>query len=154
MRLACPSCAAEYEVPASRLKPNKLVRCARCANSWLPDLDAGSSVSPADTSEHLASDVEHGTMASPSGMTAMDRLAAPRTPQPARRSLIAAWVLTCVVLSAGVAATIGWRDSIVRAWPPSGRILGAASGPTRSDPAQTTGHIPSEPAQTNGKAAE
>jgi hypothetical protein len=141
-------------VPASRLKPGKLVRCARCTKSWLPDPDAGSSVSPAAVSEHPASDAEHGTMASPADMTAMERLAAPRTPQPARRSLIAAWVLTCVILSAGVAATIGWRDAIVRAWPPSGRILGAASGHTTSEPAQTTGHTPSEPAQTNGKRTE
>ena len=34
MRIACPKCAAEYEVPASRLTPRKTVRCARCGGEW------------------------------------------------------------------------------------------------------------------------
>ncbi len=57
-------------------------------------------------------------------ITAMDRLAA-RPPQPLhRRGLIAAWTATVIVLLAAAAAALLWRQAVVRAWPPSSRILG------------------------------
>jgi predicted Zn finger-like uncharacterized protein len=126
MRIACPSCAATYEVPASRLIPGKMVRCARCATDWLPPLENEQAVpepepaeAPADAAPPIEAPVE--------GMTAMDRLAASAAPPPARTGLIGAWVLTLVVLAVAVAATVGWRSAIVRAWPPSGRILATTS---------------------------
>jgi hypothetical protein len=67
----------------------------------------------------------------------MDRLAASKPALPSRPAgLTAAWVLTFVVLAGAVGAAIGWRDEVVRAWPPSGRILSAS------------GHSPTEPTRS------
>ena len=34
MRIACPKCAAEYEVPPAMIGGGKNVRCARCRTTW------------------------------------------------------------------------------------------------------------------------
>jgi len=36
MRVACPSCAAAYEVPDALLTADRTVRCARCGENWKP----------------------------------------------------------------------------------------------------------------------
>jgi predicted Zn finger-like uncharacterized protein len=36
MRVACPSCAAAYEVPDVLLTADRIVRCARCGENWKP----------------------------------------------------------------------------------------------------------------------
>jgi predicted Zn finger-like uncharacterized protein len=136
MRIACPSCAAEYEVPASRLKPGKLVRCARCGGKWLPDPDPEPVASEGDLARQIPPDTELGAARSLPDVTAMDRLAASRAATLDRKRLIAAWALTFVVLAGAVAAVVGWRDDVVRTWPPSGRIL-AATGQSVAQPAQT-----------------
>lgn len=121
MRIDCPSCAVTYEVPASRLAPGKMVRCMRCGGEWIPVLENEQQVAEAKQAEEPHA---HYEPAAPvPTMTAMDRLAATSTPPPSRISLLGAWVLTFVVLSGALAATFIWRDPIVRAWPPLGRIL-------------------------------
>jgi predicted Zn finger-like uncharacterized protein len=149
MRIACPSCAATYEVPASRLRPGKLVRCARCANDWLPVQQAEPAVPPS-TSADPATAVVPATAAPLPAMTAMDRLAAAPASPPARVGLIGAWVLTLIVLAAAVVAIVGWRQVVVRAWPPSARILTT----TAAIPTAAKGKPSPLPAQTAGKAAE
>jgi predicted Zn finger-like uncharacterized protein len=142
MRIACPNCAAEYEVPAPRLTAGKLVRCARCANKWLPVPPAEEIVRPEESAEQPAPETEPDMTAGLPGVTAMDRLAASPAPRPPRARLIGAWLLTFVLLAGAVAATVGWRDTIVRTWPPIGRLLAA------------TGHATAEPAQSAAKKAE
>jgi hypothetical protein len=74
--------------------------------------------------------------------TAMDRLTA--SAQPAHsphRGLIVAWALSLIVLAGAIAAAMIWRDAVVRAWPPSGRIL-ATTSPTPPPPGQTAGKKP------------
>ena len=163
MRIACPSCDATYEVPDARLSPGKMVRCARCDNTWLPehraaDLDAAAWTMPAPAdagpmaADATAEDGETESAnadpeATPAGpqvplVTAMDRLTASAVPaHRLRRGLIGAWALSFVVLAGAVAATVEWRDAVVRAWPPSGRIL------------PSTGAIPA-PAQTAGRRSQ
>jgi predicted Zn finger-like uncharacterized protein len=120
MRIVCPSCAAVYEVPASRMTPRRMVRCARCGGEWLAD---------DETDEPPPVDDPPRTPAEPDALppvTAMDRLAVPvprRPPRPA--GLRAAWVMTFVILAAAVAGAIVWRGPVTRAWPPAGRILGS-----------------------------
>ncbi|SHJ02181.1 MJ0042 family finger-like domain-containing protein [Roseomonas rosea] len=44
MRVACPECAAEYDLPpalAARLAEGRSVRCARCGTSWAPGVPQG-----------------------------------------------------------------------------------------------------------------
>jgi predicted Zn finger-like uncharacterized protein len=131
MRIACPSCAAEYEVPTSRLTPRKLVRCARCGGEWVAIRDA-SELSP-DANDTLAEHDPDRTREAEGAlppMTAMDRLAASAPPPSRPARLTAAWIMTFVILAVAVAAVIAWREPIVRAWPPSGRILGSSHSVT------------------------
>jgi predicted Zn finger-like uncharacterized protein len=136
MRITCPSCAADYEVPPSRLTPRKVVRCARCGGEWIPvhtDEDADPRPEPVDPPSLDA------IAASLPAVTAMDRLAASPPVLPASRALFGAWVLSVVVLLGAVIATVTWRDVIMQAWPPSALLLAPF------------GHIAAEPAQTMGK---
>jgi predicted Zn finger-like uncharacterized protein len=150
MRIACPSCTATYEVPAARLKPGKLVRCARCSAEWLPADESDPLTRPWESTGYAEGEAaeqspplpEPDTAASLARPTAMDWLAASSRRAKPHAGLIGAWVLTVVVLAAAIGAVIGWRDAIVRAWPPSGYILAA------------TGHATPLPAQAPGKNAE
>jgi predicted Zn finger-like uncharacterized protein len=124
MRTACPKCAAEYEVPASRLPPRKMVRCARCGGEWEAVEEAeGSREVTAALSEHELNRNDGAEEAIPR-LTGMDRLAATGRRPPQSPRLVAAWILTLVILVAAMTATVVWREPVVRAWPPSGRILG------------------------------
>ena len=135
MRITCPSCAATYDVPESRLTPRKKARCTRCQGEWVPvhtDDEAGS---PPETVQQPLLDSLAGSLPS---VTAMDRLAASAPPDRPSRALLGAWVLTAVVLLGAVAATVTWREAVMRAWPPSALLL-APFGYTPAEPAQITG---------------
>ena len=102
MRVVCPSCQAAYEVPAAVLDAGRTLRCAECSADFTP--------------------------------------ASPRPPLPiagpplvptvamrprARRSVIAAWMVSGVLLVAMGWAFLALRAPISRAWPASGRIYAA-----------------------------
>jgi predicted Zn finger-like uncharacterized protein len=138
MRITCPSCAAAYEVPESRLTPHKKVRCARCGGQWIPVHTAGDTGSPEPAKDSLS----HLPTESLPAVTAMDRLAALPSPQPSPAGLLGAWVLTAVVLVAALTATVVWREAVMRAWPPSALVLAPF------------GHAPPERGQMAGEKAE
>jgi predicted Zn finger-like uncharacterized protein len=131
MRIACPSCAAEYEVPASRLTPGRKVRCTRCGEQWAAIQEAEEAPPPAIDPDldpdPTAGEVRTAAAAPAPTVTAMDRLAAPAPPPPRSIALVVAWVATFVVLGAVMVAAVVWRGSIVRAWPSSAWILGTAN---------------------------
>ncbi len=137
MRIACPSCAAYYEVPVSRLTPGKMVRCVRCGGEWVAAEEA-EQPDPARFAEATPEPPPPQPAAASAPVTAMDHLTA--TASPARRSagLMAAWILTLAVLTAAVVATIVWRNTVILAWPASSRILGTADT-TTPVPARTLG---------------
>jgi predicted Zn finger-like uncharacterized protein len=116
MRIACPDCTAEYEVPSTRLRPLLKVRCAQCNAEWVPVQDAVV-VDPGEAAE-----VETD-LVPPVGETAMDRLAAAAPPRPSA-VLRAAWLLTVLVLAGSAASALIWRDHVTRIWPASAWLLG------------------------------
>ena len=149
MRIACPSCAAEYEVPASRMTPRRMVRCERCGNEWVavqeteaappatepvdaaPD-DAGpNDASPANASLGNASLGNIGpeqNVASPPvapANVAIGRLAPSRPARGRDVGLLAAWIASVVLLAGAATALLVWRSDVVRAWPASARLLGS-----------------------------
>jgi predicted Zn finger-like uncharacterized protein len=166
MRITCPSCAAEYEVPTTRLTPHRMVRCVRCGGEWVaqevyvpevgaPEADAreaGTHGPPLVSADAFAAQAAEWH-ASPA-MTAMDRLAA-TVPLPRRSvGLTAAWILTLFVLVAGIASSIVWREAFVRAWPPTSVVLGspggaatAIQGATIPPPAEPRAKPRNEPAE-------
>ena len=124
MRIDCPGCAAEYDVPEVRLVARKLVRCARCGVEWQPArVGAAAGAAPEPDHGHPA---PARTVVAPEpvpGIQAMDRLAAAAALDGPPAGLMAVWVLTVLVLVGAVVAAVTWRDAVMRTWPPSGRIL-------------------------------
>jgi hypothetical protein len=113
------------------------VRCARCGGTWTAAADDEERL--ADTQDprlaipdahtpQLAAPPDHQYEeheAVPAPVTAMARLAALAPPQPRSTGLAAGWIVTGVVLTVAVAATITWRQQVVRVWPASSRLLGS-----------------------------
>ncbi|MFL5255234.1 MAG: zinc-ribbon domain-containing protein [Rhodopila sp.] len=121
MQIACPGCSAEYEVPASRLTPGRSVRCARCNQTWKPEVVPAPLPRP-EMPPPLAPELEPGPAAA--FADAMQRLAAsPAVPARRRVGLAVAWVASILVLAGAGAGIVLWREPIMRVWPPSGRIL-------------------------------
>jgi predicted Zn finger-like uncharacterized protein len=119
MKIACPTCAAVYEVPAARLNPGRYVRCARCNAVWKPEPMAESA---RPLPPKMPAPPEPEPAAAPAD--AMQRLAGMPPPDPPRRAgLIAAWLASILVLASAGAGIVIWRDAIMRIWPASGRIL-------------------------------
>lgn len=116
MRITCPSCAAEYEVPTPRLSSDKKVRCARCGAEWRIVREPVAALrEPAETPEpgHRP---EHP-------VATATRVEPPEAGH-AGVALRAAWVVSALVLIVVVAAVITWRTDIIHAWPPGARLLG------------------------------
>lgn len=125
MRIACPSCATEYDVPDDRLRPHRMVRCARCGGEWVPVRNLPA---PEMAEDDVAPLVAAETEPEPPPVRvspAMERLT---RPAPERRQvgggLAFAWLMSFAVLAALAGAAITWRADIEHAWPPSARILG------------------------------
>jgi predicted Zn finger-like uncharacterized protein len=136
MRIACPSCAVAYEVPDERLKPGRLVRCARCGHEWVPARPEAS-----DRDSELPGSGEYQdlpeTHAEISRPSAMDLLALSSTPLPPDRRLRAAWVISVAVLALLLGSAALWRGAVITSWPASERLYGWA-GLQPPDPATRT----------------
>ena len=137
MRIICPSCAAEYEVMASHLKPGRLVRCANCGGEWLPVHEVEEAAPPPAVMEP-----EPEPFAPPPVVTAMDRLAQTAPVQSAvSRALIGAWILAFVIMIGAATSVVVWRREVIRTWPASAFILDWG-GDTAHDVARTAGKKP------------
>src|SRR3954468_12857670 len=132
MRIVCPSCGAEYEVPESRLAPGKPVKCSRCGNTWAPAPAPAVAPEPerARLEERLPLEAAPAIPvpeATPVGAATVERAAPDPVAEPARGSaaLRVAWVLSFVVLAAAAWAAYDRREDVMRAWPASERAYGA-----------------------------
>ncbi|MDR3538274.1 MAG: zinc-ribbon domain-containing protein [Acetobacteraceae bacterium] len=139
MRIACPSCAVTYEVPDSRLKPGRKLRCARCNSEWAPV--AARTPVPEPDSPPLDSPLEdeRSPLRTQPTVSAMDLLAAHRKRQESPRSLRIAWIASIVVLVGLLVAGLVWRRGIMAGWPPSARLYGMV-GLAGSPEAPPTAH--------------
>jgi predicted Zn finger-like uncharacterized protein len=176
MRVACPSCAAAYEVPDALLTPDRIVRCARCGENWKPMAPAAGqrddrhepagppatiqsapvrASSTAATS--FSNDGSEAMTAPPSRgarpVSAMERLAAlaPHRHDPGI-ALTAAWAASIVLLILVLAAALVWRDEIAHVMPAAGRLYAWVGVPAASTVLSETlratgGHAAPGPAQ-------
>ena len=134
MRIVCPSCSAAYDVPDSLVTAGRTVRCARCHGDWAPVVAVPvpapvplaeselAAVEPAVPPRPAVPAIDNGARRSASRPSAMDRLAAHPVRPPSRTRLRMAWAASLVVLVLLVLGGYAWRDQIVAAWPPSGRV--------------------------------
>jgi hypothetical protein len=121
-----------------------MVRCTRCGSEWVPIPDpAAAGTAPHQHADTNANSYGGAEMAAETAtLTAMERLAAVPVSRQSQVSLLGAWLLTFVVLSGAIVAMVAWREPIVRAWPPLGRIL------------PTNDHMSPQTAKTTGTKAE
>ena len=141
MRIVCPSCQAAYEVPESLLVGGKSVRCAKCATTWAPLPPPAPPLAPAEAAPddwppplpelgpvpQLRPEPRLGGYRGRNIDTADDARPPPRDdetepPPPPRRGVLAAWLLSLLVLVALIWAAVAFRAGIVAAWPPSARL--------------------------------
>lgn len=124
MRIACPACTAEYEVPDHLLAGSaRSLRCSRCAAVFpLPRVEP----EPKPKAEP-----EPPAVAAPPpeplplpADSVPDRVPLAAEPGPGKALLLAWTASLAVVLGAGVALVV-FRGPIMAAWPPATRFFQA-----------------------------
>lgn len=151
MRIACPSCAAEYDVPDAALAVGpRMLRCARCSHQFQAALPVPESPPATDFPgtgprgpETAAQDQAEAVADSFADSGAPDRPPPARGPTqsmpidpplprlrdapttPPDRLALAGWLLTVAVLGVGVYAGFAFRAEIMDAWPASARLYDA-----------------------------
>jgi len=148
MRIACPNCAAEYDVPDAALAAGpRLLKCARCGHHFharsvlQEEPEPPPPPAPEKPRDRLAERVSAG--AGDRAMTVTDRPPPSRGPtrsmpidpplprlgdapaSPPDRFALAGWVVTVAVLIGGALAAYAFRAEIVAAWPPAARVFAA-----------------------------
>ena len=125
MRLACPACAAEYDVPEALLAAApRAMRCARCQQVWTPQGAVPETVGrPAAPPLPFYIEPASRALVTAQPVPADTRLLAPDPPQ--RRALGAAWAFTAAVLVAGMIGAVAQREAVMAAWPPAARAYAA-----------------------------
>jgi predicted Zn finger-like uncharacterized protein len=136
MRIACPSCQAEYDVPDTMLAGRRAVRCARCGEEWHPEPAAPAATEslPATVPEAEPPAVEPEPAAAAEPAASPTLFVPPRepragrpAPQPRRAGagVLVGWVATVVILAGLLYTGYAWRDRLMAAWPPSTRLYAA-----------------------------
>jgi predicted Zn finger-like uncharacterized protein len=118
MHIVCPACETTYDVPEQVLAPGRPLRCARCRSEWIP-LAADPPFAPDDPSPPEPEPEPDEPL------PFFDRLPPepvyPPAPEGPRVVVIAAWLLSILLLAGLCAGAIAWRQPIEKLWPPSAR---------------------------------
>jgi predicted Zn finger-like uncharacterized protein len=152
MRIACPQCAAEYDVPDAALAAGpRTLKCARCAHQFQASLPSPAAPAPAASFPAAPKapppDGARPAAARPDALA--ERSAAPDRPPPSRgptqsmpidpplprlgdapasptdRFALLGWLLTVAVVVVGLLAGYAFRAEIMAAWPPATRLFAA-----------------------------
>ncbi|MBP0495613.1 zinc-ribbon domain-containing protein [Pararoseomonas indoligenes] len=133
MRVACPECSAEYDLPpaladrlASRPDGARTVRCARCGTAWAPRPEAPAPAPPPEDAPAPPPTASADTTPFPAFpiIERPDDHAPPPPPAPLPRRGRApalAWAASLLLLAGAAAAAWHWRIDVVEAWPPAAR---------------------------------
>lgn len=117
MILTCPSCSTRYLLPPAALTPvGREVRCAKCGNVWFqhPPADMPRTV---DLTEPLR---QHGAGNLGSAPERVANLPGPPRQRP--RSGALGWILFVLIVGGSLGAAAVYRDRVVGAWPPAGKL--------------------------------
>lgn len=131
MRIVCPSCEAEYDVPDSLLggRPRH-VRCAKCAREWAPFAPPPAPPEPVETfapppaaAVHHAEAPAHGTLADQVPPIEAPKRKEAKVPGSAPGlGVVIAWLFTAAIIAAGVGVLWLKRAEVVSFWPPARRL--------------------------------
>lgn len=131
MRIACPSCSAEYDVPDRLLaSPARRLRCSRCATEFaLPQAPADEVAEAAAPPPVAAEPPPPPTVPpeTPVLSVAPELRPPPRAAEPSAtgRALAWAWAASLAIVVGGVAALVVFRADVMAAWPPVTRLFAA-----------------------------
>jgi predicted Zn finger-like uncharacterized protein len=127
MRIACPSCGAEYDVPDRLLSgAARTLRCSRCATDFaLPRASdtPPPPAPPAPPPEPVPPPAPPPEPEPPPAPVVPER--APVARDPGDRALLGAWAASVLALLGGVAAMVVFRTQLMAAWPPVTRVFSA-----------------------------
>ena len=119
MRIACPDCAAAYDVPDAMLSADREVRCARCGRNWAP------LAVPAPRSDEVV-DAHPEPPPAPPGLVSRGG-SQPEAPLPPSsldgRRLALAWGGSIALLLLAVTGVFLFHPEIAAAWPPAVRLF-------------------------------
>ena len=135
MRIVCPSCEAEYDVPDTMLGRARTVRCAKCAREWAPFAAPPPAPPMESFAEMMAAEPEpeaRAPAAPPAAGTLADqappivvpkRMREPKVPGgPPGVGLVIGWLITGAIVLAGMGALVLKRPEVVAFWPPARRL--------------------------------
>lgn len=125
MLVLCPSCAAQYDIPQSQMIRPRLLRCARCNTEWRvpPAVVQAAEAVPDPLPVSLPT---LPPTIDPAALPMQPLVAAPTASSGPRRGAalwIVLWLLSLVVIVAGLYAVWHWRGAIGHRWPPSLHVL-------------------------------
>lgn len=119
MRIACPACAAEYEVADRLIGAGRRLQCARCGHGWhlaapTPDPSPAPAAAPPEAVPGPAP-------------PRRPPAAAPRLPPlvagaPPPRVLWLAWLGSVLAVAGVLAGLLLFRPAVTAAWPPMARL--------------------------------
>ncbi len=147
MRIVCPACEAEYDVPEAVGGAGRKVRCARCQTVWLASAAPPAPSPPEPEREPapappIAPPAELEPPRPPALFADPPRVRsdwgradrahedddeAPADAPPGVAPWIAAWVLSLVLLGAAGWAGYHWQADVIRLWPASERLYAVLS---------------------------
>jgi predicted Zn finger-like uncharacterized protein len=124
MRIACPSCGAEYDVPDRLLAgAARTLRCSRCgADFALPQVAAAAPVPvPEPATVRAPEPALAPSMPAPPSRERAPVASAP----PNQAALLRAWVASLVVVIGALVGMLVFRSEVTAAWPPATRMFAA-----------------------------
>jgi predicted Zn finger-like uncharacterized protein len=148
MRITCPVCSANYEVPDQMLGSGRKVRCAQCGHQWVPGPAPVPSAPPtprpaptpipespprANLKERLADVPRTPARPPPLILEKLDKVE-PTIPDDSAHRLVErrsgsgvwlGWVASIVIWGLVVWAAYAYRAEVMAAWPPSQRLYAA-----------------------------
>jgi predicted Zn finger-like uncharacterized protein len=129
MRIACPACAAAYEVPDRLLAgPARSLRCSRCGADFpLPRSEAPEAAPPPAPPELKAEPprvIDLGPPPGPRPEPLASRALTP-IPEPPSPALARAWVASIAVVAAAVIGFLTFHAKVMEVWPASTRLFAA-----------------------------
>jgi predicted Zn finger-like uncharacterized protein len=130
MRITCPNCAAEYEVPEALLAGGaRTLRCKRCGTEFRAGGEAEAPAAPPPATPAVEELPPAPTPApEPAPAIAPVAAAAPLAEPPVTRERsisLVGWIASLIVLAAVAVLLINYQAEIIAAWPPAGRLYRA-----------------------------
>lgn len=108
MIVTCPECSTGYHVEPAALGGGRMVRCTKCAHTWM--------MVPPDASDDVAAAL---SAAREPALSAMAPAAAAGARATGRGLAWVLWVVLVVAVAGLIGGGVVWRDDVVRLWPPA-----------------------------------